>query len=114
MMLAFDKNYLASFGLDPDDFDEYNHDAGQPTSHFNVLREKGIDSRRIIVDETAPLYHICENPSYPKMLFIVADNGMKITEIPKAYAKLFCPRIPHREKFLQRKSFVHIFKKSQV
>ena len=77
MMLAFDKKYLGAFGINPDSFDGYIHDAGQPTSHFNVLREKGIDSRRVIVDETAPLYHICENPDYPKMLFIVADNDME-------------------------------------
>ena len=41
-----------------------------------MLREKGIDTRKVIVDDTAPIYHIGENESYPPMLFIVSDNDM--------------------------------------
>ncbi len=53
------------------------HDAGQPTAHFNVLRERGVDSRRVIVDETAPLYHIGTADTLPPMLFIVSDDDME-------------------------------------
>ena len=76
MMLCFDEKYLAVHKLKPTDFKGYILDAGQPTVHFNVLRERGIDTRRIIVDEAAPLYHICEK-EYPDMLFIVSDNDME-------------------------------------
>ena len=55
----------------------YFHDAGQPTAHFNVLKNSGVDPRRIIVDETAPLYHIGLEEDYPRMRFIVSDNDMK-------------------------------------
>ena len=75
-MLCFDKKYLAPHFIDADNIDGYVMDAGQPTAHFNILREKGIDSRRVVVDETAPLYHVCENPNYAPMLILVSDDDM--------------------------------------
>ena len=42
-----------------------------------VLREKGIDSRRVICDDTAPIYHVGEKNKYSPMLFIVSDNDMQ-------------------------------------
>ena len=77
MMLCFDDKYLAPYKLPADTIKGYVHDAGQPTVHFNVLRERGIDSRRVIIDESAPLYHIGKADSYPPMLFIVSDNDIK-------------------------------------
>ena len=76
-MLCFDRSYLESVGLAPDAVDGYFHDAGQPTAHFNVLKFSGRDPRRVIVDETAPLYHIGKEERYPRMRFIVSDNDMK-------------------------------------
>lgn len=76
MMLCFDKKYLQSVGLSNDDIAGYWHDAGQPTSHFNVLKYSGKDSRRVIVDETAPLYFIGLEEKYPYMRFTVSDNDM--------------------------------------
>ena len=76
-MLCFDKQYLARHGIAPMDIAGFIHDAGQPTAHFNVLRERGIDSRRVIVDESAPLYHIGVDEIYPPMLIIVSDNDMQ-------------------------------------
>lgn len=77
MMLCFDGKYLAPYRLPADLIKGYVHDAGQPTTHYNVLRERGIDSRRVIVDEAAPLYHIGTAENYPPMIFIVSDNDMK-------------------------------------
>jgi dipeptidyl aminopeptidase/acylaminoacyl peptidase len=76
-MLCFDKRWLAKHGIAPTDISGYIHDAGQPTCHFNVLRERGIDSRRVMVDDSAPLYHIGEDNEYSPMLVIVSDNDMK-------------------------------------
>ncbi len=75
-MLCFDKQYLAKHRIDADEIDGYFMDAGQPTSHYNVLREKGIDTRRIIVDETAPLYFIEGNRKYPPIKILVSDNDI--------------------------------------
>ena len=77
MMLCFDERYLSSVGLSNDDIAGYFHDAGQPTAHFRVLMERGIDDRRIIIDDSAPLYHVGRAPSYPRMRFIVSDNDME-------------------------------------
>lgn len=76
-MLCFDKRYLAIHKINADDISGYIMDAGQPTVHFNVLKERGFDPRRVIVDEAAPLYHICEERNYPPMNIIVSDNDMR-------------------------------------
>lgn len=76
MMLCFDERYLKQVGILPTDIAGYIHDAGQPTAHFNVLKERGLDSRRLIVDETAPMYFVGLQEKYSPMLFIVSDNDM--------------------------------------
>ena len=75
-MLCFDGRWLGKHGLSTTDIDGFIHDAGQPTAHFNVLKERGLDSRRVIVDESAPLYHVGEAECYPPMQVIVSDNDM--------------------------------------
>ena len=77
MMLCFDGSFLAGVGLDNSVITGYFHDAGQPTAHFNVLKYRGIDPKRVIVDETAPLYHVGLAPAYPRMRFIVSDNDVR-------------------------------------
>lgn len=78
MMLCFDKRWFSDVGMKPTDIAGYFHDAGQPTAHFNVLKhDAGVDSRRVIIDETAPLFHIGVDPEYSPMRFIVSDNDMK-------------------------------------
>lgn len=58
MMLCFDKKYLGAYGLDPDGFDGFLFISGQPTAHYEVLTRRGFDPRQIVVDESAPLYHV--------------------------------------------------------
>lgn len=77
MMLCFDKRWLGEYGILPTDVAGYIHDAGQPTAHFTVLKYSGIDPKRVIVDDTAPLYHIGCDEKYSPMLFIVSDNDMQ-------------------------------------
>lgn len=77
MMLCFNKKYLSGYGINPMDINGFIHDAGQPTKHFRVLKEYGIDPKRIIVDEAAPLYYIGIEKEYPKMLFILSENDME-------------------------------------
>lgn len=78
MMLCFDRHYLSALGVDPFDVSGYFHDAGQPTAHFNVLKyDRGVDSKRVIIDETAPLYYVGLEKSYPPMRFIVSDQDIR-------------------------------------
>lgn len=75
-MLCFNKEYLAKHDIDIMDIKGFVHDAGQPTAHFNVLSKSGVDGRRVIVDQTAPLYYVGIEENYPPMLIIVSDNDM--------------------------------------
>ena len=77
MMLCFDKQYLEKHNIKPTDITGYVHDSGQPTVHYNVLKYSGIDSKRVIVDERAPLYFVGLQETYSPMLFLVADNDIK-------------------------------------
>lgn len=77
MMLCFDKKYLTAEGLDPLQIKGWFHDAGQPTAHFNALKYSGKDDRRVIVDESAPLYHIGTQEKHSPMRFIISDNDME-------------------------------------
>ncbi len=77
MMLCFDDSYLREHGFVPTDFDGFFHDSGQPTVHFNVLRERGLDTRKLVVDEAAPLYHIGQAAVYPPMVFAVATEDIE-------------------------------------
>ena len=80
MMLYFAPEYLADAGLRAENFDGFIFDAGQPTTHFNVLRERGFDSRAIRVDDAAPMYFIDEpvtNPAEkPPVLILNAERDM--------------------------------------
>ena len=76
MMLCFDKKYLAKHGMSNADIAGYYHDAGQPTTHFNVMGERGEDTRRVVIDEAAPIYHISDKEVYPPMEIVVSDNDM--------------------------------------
>ncbi len=75
-MLCFDSKYLSRYGLTRNDFSGFILDAGQPTVHYNVLREAGEDTRKVIVDERASLYHVCQ-ADYPPIMIIVSDNDME-------------------------------------
>jgi len=77
MMLCYDEKYLGAHGIDPLEIDAYIHDAGQPTTHFNVLTERGLDRYRCIIDEGAPLYHVGRAKEYSPQLIFVADNDIR-------------------------------------
>ena len=76
MMLCYDPRWLAAQGLGPLDVAGYLHGSGQPTDHFNVLKFSGEDPRRLIVDETAPLYHVVPGGVVPPMQILVSDSDV--------------------------------------
>ena len=70
----------AAWGIDSmKDIAGYLHDTPQPTTHFNILRERGIDTKAIRVDEAAPLYYIDRDFEAPQTLpechFIVSEQS---------------------------------------
>lgn len=76
LMLCFCRKYLEKYGISNKDIAGYFFDAGQPTVHFNVLKEMGENPKRVVVDERAPLYYVGEEENYPPMEFVVSDNDI--------------------------------------
>lgn len=84
MMLYFDRRYLAEAGADADEIAGWAFDAGQPTTHYNVLRERGLDTRLVRVDEAAPVFFADEarfarvrpEKDFPRILILCADDDM--------------------------------------
>lgn len=79
MMLHFAPLFLAEAGVEEKQIDGYIFDAGQPTVHFNVLRERGMDPASVRVDETAPLFYLegeCAPAPHQKFLVLVSDNDI--------------------------------------
>ena len=76
LMLCMDTKYLGPYSLSPDSFSGYIFNSGQPTVHFNILNEAGIDSRSVVIDERAPIYHISAERKYPPMLVICGENDI--------------------------------------
>lgn len=79
MMLYFAPQFLAAHGLKIEDFAGAILDAGQPTTHFNILRyEHGIHHMAIRCDEAAPIWYIdheISNPGEKPPAMIITASG---------------------------------------
>ena len=77
LMLCLDKDYLEDLGVDNKDIYGWISDAGQPTSHFNILKyEKGLDPLLQRIDENAPLYYVSKNTRFSSILLMVYENDL--------------------------------------
>lgn len=103
MMLHFAKDFLRKYGVDESLIHGYIFDAGQPTTHFNILRERGMDTAAIRVDEAAPIFYLTEkykaNPQQ-KYFVICAENDF--------------PGRPEQNQMLIKAMIVHGCDESQI
>ena len=76
MMLAMNPRYLDRAGVDRSRISGYISDSAQVTTHFNVLRERGLDTRLERIDEAAPLYYLTESCPVDHLLMIWYDQDM--------------------------------------
>ena len=79
MMLCFAPRFLGEYGMKPTDIAGYIHDAGQPTVHFNILREHGMDTRLVRIDDSAPIWYIDHTPKpedVPRMCILYSENDI--------------------------------------
>ena len=77
LMLCLDKEYLEHVGVNNSDICGWISDAGQPTSHFNILKyEKGLDPLLQRIDETAPLYYVNKDTEFSSILLMVYENDL--------------------------------------
>jgi len=75
-MLYFNKEYLGKYHLTRNDFTGFILDAGQPTAHYNILRERGMNTKRVVVDETAPMYFIEDYDEAPPAMILVSEKDI--------------------------------------
>ena len=97
LMLAFDEHYLEDAGVDRSEIAGFVSDSSQITTHFRVLKERGLDSRLERIDDAAPIYFLTENSNVNNLLLISYDEDMPCRpEQNKLFYKSIqriCPRI---------------------
>jgi hypothetical protein len=76
LMLAFDTHYLRDAGVDLNRIAGFVSDSSQITTHFSVLRERGIDHRLERIDEAAPIYFLSEKSEVRNLLLISYEEDM--------------------------------------
>lgn len=76
LMLAFDEHYLEDAGVDRSEIAGFVSDSSQITTHFRVLKERGLDSRLERIDDAAPIYFLTENSNVNNLLLISYDEDM--------------------------------------
>lgn len=76
MMLRFDPRWLSAHGVVSTAVAGWVFDAGQPTTHFNVLRERGTDPGRVVVDHAAPLFHVGPDTAPSPTLILLAEDDI--------------------------------------
>lgn len=74
LMLCLNKEYLKEVGIDNKDIVAWISDAGQPTTHFNILEyERGLDPLLQRVDEAAPLYYVNKDTYFSHLLLLTYE-----------------------------------------
>lgn len=70
LMLALNKAYLRNAGVDRSMISGFISESAQITVHYNILRERGVDTRLERIDEAAPIYHLSEDSDFRNLLII--------------------------------------------
>ncbi len=74
LMLCLNKEYLKEVGIDNKEIVGWISDAGQPTTHFNILKyERGLDPLLQRVDEAAPLYYVNKDTYFSHLLLLTYE-----------------------------------------
>ena len=69
LMLCFNKEYLASVGIDIHEIVGWISDSAQPTTHFNILKyERGLSPLLQRIDEAAPLFYVNDKTKFSHLL----------------------------------------------
>ena len=76
MMLCMNPTFLDAVGVSRNDIAGFISDASQMFTHFNVLKEQGIDSRRQYLNDRAPMYYVDENLELRPLLLIFYTNDI--------------------------------------
>ena len=79
IMHQFQPRFLKESHVEESWIDGWIFDAGQPTVHYNILRERGQDTKAVRVDEAAPIYYLEGEAARVKkqsFLILVSDDDI--------------------------------------
>ena len=76
LLLAFDERYFEAAGVDKREISGYISDSAQITVHYNVLRERGMDTRLERIDEAAPIYFMSPESDFGRLYLICYEDDM--------------------------------------
>lgn len=75
-MVGLDKRWLAAHDIDANRIAGLIPFSGHTITHFTVREERGIDGKRPIIDDLAPLYHV--RADAPPLLLITGDRELEM------------------------------------
>ena len=76
LMLAFDQSYLKNAGVDPASIAGFISDSAQTTTHFRILKERGIPGNLERIDDAAPQYYVNPDVRLNSLLLIYYSQDM--------------------------------------
>jgi acetyl esterase/lipase len=75
-MVGLDKKWLSKFNIDANRIAGLIPFSGHTITHFTVREERGIDGKKPIIDELAPLFHV--RADAPPLLLITGDRELEL------------------------------------
>jgi acetyl esterase/lipase len=75
-MIGLDKRWLAAYGVDANAIAGLIPYSGQTITHYTIREEQGIDRKKPVIDQYAPLFHVRKDA--PPMLLISGDRNMEL------------------------------------
>lgn len=76
MMLFLCPSYLKNAGVLPQSISGFIADSAQQTTHYNILREQGLDTRLERITEAAPLYYVNGDLNINHLLILYYKEDM--------------------------------------
>ena len=76
LMVSMDKQWLASYHIDPNRIAGILPLSPQTITHFEIRKERGIKDTQPIVDEYAPLFHV--RADLPPLVLITGDRELEM------------------------------------
>ena len=77
-MLALDKKYLSSYGVDADKVAAYLPVSGQTVTHFTIRKERGLPAGIPVVDEFAPVNKARKDTA--PIVLIMGDRQLEMAD----------------------------------
>mgnify|MGYP000597741111 CR=1 FL=1 len=108
LMIGLDKKWLKVHDVDADRLAGLVPLSGQAITHFTVRAEKGIEDKRPLIDDLAPLYHVRKDA--PPLLLVTGDRDKELLGRyeENAYLRRMMKEVGHgRTELLELQGYDH-------